>query len=64
VADDAGRETRGYGKLGETVRLTRTLKPLKPNGPEQTFEVKFTFDALGRMLDITYPDLEEGPLCL
>jgi len=58
VLDDAGFETRGYGRLGEVVRSTRTVKPLKPNDSPQTFETRFSFDSFGRMLTITYPDGE------
>ncbi len=58
VFDDAGFETRGYGKLGEVVRSTRTVKPLKPNDSPQTFETRFAFDPFGRMLSVTYPDGE------
>ncbi|WP_242337471.1 MULTISPECIES: SpvB/TcaC N-terminal domain-containing protein [unclassified Anaeromyxobacter] len=59
VVDDAGAETRGYGKLGETIRFTRTVKPLKPNDSPQTFETRFEFDSFGRMLRLWYPDGEE-----
>jgi RHS repeat-associated protein len=59
VVDDAGAETRGYGKLGETIRSTRTVKPLKPNDSPQTFETRFEFDSFGRMLRLWYPDGEE-----
>ncbi len=58
VVDDAGEETRGYGKLGETARSTRTVKPLKPNGAPQTFETRFAFDSFGRMTSMVYPDGE------
>ena len=58
ITDDAGVETRGYGKLGETARSTRTVKPLKPNGSPQTFETRFAFDSFGRMTSMLYPDGE------
>ena len=38
IADDAGTETRGYGKLGELVRTTRTIPPLRPGDVEKVFE--------------------------
>ena len=59
VLDDAGFETRGYGKLGEVVRSTRTVKPLKPNDSPQSFETRFKFDSFGRMLSLWYPDGEQ-----
>jgi RHS repeat-associated protein len=58
VVDDAGEETRGYGKLGELKRTTRVLRPLKPLDPPLAFATMFEFDAYGRMLSITYPDQE------
>ncbi len=58
IVDDAGEETRGYGKLGETMRSTRTVKPLKPNGSPQTLETRFAFDSFGRMESMVYPDGE------
>ncbi|WP_242393019.1 RHS repeat-associated core domain-containing protein [Anaeromyxobacter oryzisoli] len=58
IVDDAGEETRGYGKLGETVRSTRTVRPLKPNGSPQRFETRFAFDSFGRMTSMVYPDGE------
>ncbi len=59
VGDDAGTETRGYGKLGELVRTKRTIPPLRPGDVEKVFETKFSFDSYGRMLWITYPDGEK-----
>jgi RHS repeat-associated protein len=59
VIDDAGSETRGYGKLGEVVRTTRVVKPLTPGDYDKTFETKSRFDSFGRMLEIVYPDGEK-----
>jgi RHS repeat-associated protein len=59
VGDDAGSETRGYGKLGELVRTTRTIPALRPGDREKTFETGFAFDSYGRMQWITYPDGEK-----
>jgi len=58
VGDDAGTETRGYGKLGELVRTTRTIPALRPGDVEKVFETRFAFDSYGRMQWITYPDGE------
>ncbi|MGB8931457.1 MAG: hypothetical protein WCC48_09460, partial [Anaeromyxobacteraceae bacterium] len=45
--------------LGETTRSTRTVRPLKPNGSPQTFEMGFAFDSFGRMKSMVYPDGEK-----
>jgi RHS repeat-associated protein len=58
IVDEAGEETRGYGRLGEVVRTTRTLIPLTPGNVSRTFETRFAFDSFGRMLQMTYPDGE------
>ncbi len=58
VKDDAGRELRTYGELGELASTTRILRPLRPGDRERTFKTSFTYDAFGRMLTITYPDDE------
>jgi RHS repeat-associated protein len=58
VGDDAGTETRGYGKLGELARTTRTIPALRPGDVEKVFETRFAFDSYGRMQWITYPDGE------
>jgi YD repeat-containing protein len=58
IVDEAGQETRGYGRLGEVVRTTRTVVPLQPGGAARTYETLFTFDSFGRMLQIVYPDGE------
>src|SRR5262249_13872868 len=33
IVDEAGTETRGYGRLGELARTTRTVVPLSPSNP-------------------------------
>jgi RHS repeat-associated protein len=58
VVDEAGVETRGYGRLGEMTRTTRTVRPLKPSDRARTFETRLVFDSFGRMLSVTYPDGE------
>jgi len=58
IVDEAGQETRGYGRLGEVVRTTRTLIPLTPGNVSRTFETRFAFDSFGRMLQMAYPDGE------
>ncbi len=58
IVDEAGQETRAYGRLGEAIRTTRTLIPLTPGNVSRTFETRFAFDSFGRMLQMTYPDGE------
>ncbi|WP_277957866.1 SpvB/TcaC N-terminal domain-containing protein [Anaeromyxobacter oryzisoli] len=58
VLDDAGSEQREYGKLGETIRTTRVVKPLRPGDFDKRFETRFRFDSFGRMQEIQYPDRE------
>jgi RHS repeat-associated protein len=58
VTDDAGRELRTYGALGELKSSTRVLRPILPGDRERTFTTSFTFDSFGRMMTITYPDRE------
>jgi RHS repeat-associated protein len=59
VDDEAGYETRAYGRLGEVVRSTRAVRALRPSDRERTFETRFEHDSFGRMLRIVYPDAEE-----
>ena len=51
-------EERLYGKLGETVYEKKTVAtftdPLHPS----VFETRYHFETFGRLLRITYPDLE------
>jgi RHS repeat-associated protein len=58
VQDEAGRELRTYGKLGELASTTRILRPVWPKDGERTFTTSFTYDSFGRMMSITYPDGE------
>jgi len=58
VKDDAGRELRSYGELGELTSATRILTAMPPYYREQTFKTSFTTDSFGRTMSVTYPDLE------
>jgi RHS repeat-associated protein len=58
VKDDAGRELRSYGELGELTSTTRILRPILPGDRERSFTTSFAFDSFGRMMSITYPDGE------
>jgi YD repeat-containing protein len=54
VVDDAGSETRGYGRLGELVRTTRTVRAFRPGDTEKVFLTKLAFDVFGRVQWIVY----------
>jgi RHS repeat-associated protein len=58
VQDDAGRELRVFGELGELTATTRILRAMPPYFREQSFTTSFTYDSFGRMMSITYPDGE------
>jgi RHS repeat-associated protein len=58
IADEAGLENRGYGKLGELTRTRRTLVPLSPSQSPRIFETRFSYDSFGRLLQLVYPDGE------
>jgi len=59
IVDEVGTETRGYGRLGEVTRTTRTVRAFRPGDRPRTFETRFAFDSFGRMLRVHYPDGEE-----
>ncbi len=58
VQDDAGVEKRSYDELGSLASTTRVLKAMPPYYRTQTFTTSFTWDSFGRMMSITYPDME------
>jgi RHS repeat-associated protein len=59
MTDEVGTETRGYGRLGEVTRTTRTVRAFRPGDRPRTFETRFGFDSFGRMQRVLYPDGEE-----
>jgi RHS repeat-associated protein len=58
VVDEAGEETRGYDRLGNMVRTTRTVRGLRPGARAASYTTRFDFDAFGRMQWVEYPDGE------
>ena len=59
VRDEAGETRYEYGKLGEVVKETRTLKRHIPAyESEKSAVMEYVSDYLGRMQSITYPDRE------
>jgi RHS repeat-associated protein len=57
VQDQAGREERFYGKLGEVTREVRTLVGFT-GSPPATYTTEYVFDTFGRLQTLTYPDGE------
>ncbi|GEM_PF-628518 len=59
VTDNSGTTTNVYGKLGEVVKSTRTIKDNILIGTEEkTYSMKYEPNYLGQMEEITYPDGE------
>jgi len=57
ITSQMGTEERQYGKLGETVYEKRTV--VTSTGPTpRVYETRYHFETFGRLLRITYPDLE------
>ena len=59
VQDESGVINYTYGKLGETTKIDKTLNRLMPKRDPVSFSFTYTFDYLGRMEKIIYPDGEE-----
>lgn len=57
VTDETGTIEYAYGALGETRRVLRTFAPAGATQPLH-FEQRFTYDSLGRELQLRYPDGE------
>ncbi|MCG8570174.1 MAG: hypothetical protein MJB14_08545, partial [Spirochaetes bacterium] len=58
LQDESGITEFEYGILGEQEKITKTLNRLIPGKDALTFESSYTYDYLGRMNTITYPDGE------
>ena len=56
--DASGRVRYEYGKLGETIAMTRTIDRLTPLADDLDARLEYRADYLGRMQRITYPDGE------
>jgi RHS repeat-associated protein len=56
--DGSGRMSYLYGKLGEIVATTRTIKRLTPLAESVTASIGYASDYLGRLQSIVYPDGE------
>jgi RHS repeat-associated protein len=58
VTDQAGKEERSYGKLGELVTQTRIVASDTQGVNPEVYTTKFLYDSFGRMQKLTYPDGE------
>jgi RHS repeat-associated protein len=54
ITDETGTRTFTYGSLGEVTDDLRVIKRF--DGASLTFDTKFTYDTLGRLLQIVYPE--------
>ncbi len=57
-SDGTGTVTYLYGKLGETVGMSRTMKRFTHYQPPITATFRYEWDYLGRMQEVRYPDGE------
>jgi YD repeat-containing protein len=58
LTDETGSQEFFYGKLGENLRTLRIIDA-KENGKKPVlFETKQSYDSMGRLLQLTYPDGE------
>jgi RHS repeat-associated protein len=58
VTSQMGVEERQYGKLGEMVYEKKTINTFTDPQHPSVFETRYHFETFGRLLRITYPDLE------
>jgi RHS repeat-associated protein len=56
VEDESGSRDFEYGRMGETTRTIRTVKPDLNGSQSIVFDLHTTTDSLGRTLRIGYPD--------
>ncbi|MEN8135138.1 MAG: SpvB/TcaC N-terminal domain-containing protein, partial [Thermodesulfobacteriota bacterium] len=58
IANGDINEERFYGKLGETVKSTKSIRSESPGHNWLTYTTEYSFDSFGRMRQLTYPDGE------
>jgi RHS repeat-associated protein len=58
VQDESGTEVRFYDQLGNVSQMQRTMATQSPSIPGVTYTMSYSFDTLGRVLNMTYPDGE------
>jgi RHS repeat-associated protein len=59
VQDESGTEVRFYDQLGNVNQMQRTMATQSPSIPGVTYTMNYSFDTLGRVLNMTYPDGEQ-----
>ncbi len=58
VTDETGYQEHFYGSLGEIRRTVRLVDPRAPGRQPVVFDTRSTYDSLGRLLELVYPDGE------
>ena len=59
VMDESGKEVRVYDQLGNVSQTQRTMMTQAPSSiPPPTYTMSYSYDVLGRVLNMTYPDGE------
>ena len=58
ITDNAGIIQKTYGRLGEVLKTTRVTEGAPWLVAHHEFTTEFVYDSFGRMLHLTYPDLE------
>ena len=56
--DESGTVSYQYGKLGETTQMSRSITRLTPLASAVSATFSYSWDYLGRLQQITYPDEE------
>ena len=60
VTDQSGKEVRYYDALGNVKQTMRTMATQSPKSIQSpTYTTTYSYDALGRVLNMTYPDNEQ-----
>ena len=52
------KEERYYGRMGEVVQSSKTIQITQPGVTTKTYVTRYTFDSMGRMHTLVYPDGE------
>jgi YD repeat-containing protein len=58
ITDETGVIERAFGRLGEVRREVRSITQVPPGREPVVLTTRTTFDSLGRLLELTYPDGE------
>ena len=58
VTDESGTELRFYDQLGNVSQMSKTVNTQATSINKPTYTMSYNYDALGRVLNMTYPDGE------